>query len=130
MRHAASLDGTGRLHAVTLLETVYASAIVDQLLLTGVERMALGADIHAQLLLNGTGLKGLTADAVNSDLAVIGMDLFLHGFHLTLTGLSSLRRARHPINHTTRIIAQCPFHCKGFWLFLHRNANLHEIQSL
>ena len=87
MRHAASLDGTGRLHAVTLLETVYASAIVDQLLLTGVERMALGADIHAQLLLHGTSLKGLATDAANDGLAVIGMDLFLHGFHLFAIGL-------------------------------------------
>ena len=64
-----------------------ASAVVDQLLLTGVERMALGADIHAQLLLHGTGLKGLAADAANDGLAVIGMDLFLHGFHLFAIGL-------------------------------------------
>ena len=87
MRHAASLDGTGRLHAVALLETVHASAVVDQLLLTGVERMALRADIYAQFLLHGARLKGFAANATNDGLAVIGMDLFLHGFHLFAIGL-------------------------------------------
>ena len=75
------------LHAVTLLETIHAAAGINQLLLAGVERMALRADIDAHLLLHGTGLKGLAADAANDGLAVIGMDLFLHGFHLFAIGL-------------------------------------------
>ena len=72
------------LHAVALLEAVHASAGVNQLLLAGVERMALRADIDAQLLLHGTGLEGLAADAADDRLAVIRMDLLFHGFHLFL----------------------------------------------
>ena len=102
------------LHAVTLLEAVHTSASVHQLLLARVERMALGANVNAHLLLDRAGLKGLAADAANDRLAVIRMDLFLHGFHLTLTGLSHLRRTRHPINHTNRIIAQVNPSIKGF----------------
>ena len=74
----------GKLHAVALLEAVYTSAGVNQLLLASVERMALGADINAQVLLDGTGLKGLAANAVNQSLAVVRMDLLFHGFHLFL----------------------------------------------
>ena len=95
-----------RLHAVALLEAVHASARIDELLLAGVERMALRADIDAQLLLHGTRFKRLAANAANDRLAVVRMDLFLHGIHLTLTGLSPLRRRRHPINHTLIIIAR------------------------
>ena len=37
----------------------------------------------------------------NNRLAVVRMDFFLHCcFHLTRTGLSALRRNRHPIDHT------------------------------
>ena len=46
--------------------------------------MALGADIHLQFLLGRTGLKRLTAHAANDALAVVGMDLLFHGFHLFL----------------------------------------------
>ena len=112
------------LHAVTLLETINTSARVNQLLLARVERMALGANVDAHLLLDRAGLKGLAADAANDGLAVIRMDLFLHGFHLTLTGLSRLRRAWHPINHAIRIIAQVNASFKGFWLFLQRCAGI------
>ena len=94
-----------QLHAVALLETIDASAAVNQLLLSGVEGMALGADIHAQLLLGGTGLEGLAANAADDSLAVIRMDLFFHGFHLFVTGLSALRRNRHPRGHAKCIIA-------------------------
>ena len=66
------------LEAETLLETIDASAGINQLLLAGVEGMALGADIHLQFLLGRTGLKRLTAHAANDALAVVGMDLFLH----------------------------------------------------
>ena len=81
--------------------------------------VALRADIDAQLLLHRTGLKGLAADAAHDRLAVIRMDFLFHGFHLTLTGLSTLRRDRHPINHTTRIIARFAPRFKGFDAILH-----------
>ena len=95
-----------RLHAIALLEAINTSAGINQFLLAGEERMALRADIDAQLLLHGTRFKRLAANAANDRLAVVRMDLFLHGIHLTLTGLSSLRRRRHPINHTSIIIAR------------------------
>ena len=107
------------LHAVALLEAIHTSAGVNQLLLASVERMALGADINAHFLLDGTGLESFAANATNDTLAVIGMDIFLHGFHLTLIGLSILRREPHPINHTSHIIAQCSRFSNSFCQFLH-----------
>ena len=64
--------------AVTLLEAVYTSAGVYQLLPAGVERMALGANFDLELALYGTGLEGLTASATNDALTVIGVDILLH----------------------------------------------------
>ena len=71
------------LHTVALLEAVNTSARINELLLAGVERMALRANIDAQLLLHGTRFKRLAANAANDRLTVVRMDLFLHGFHLT-----------------------------------------------
>ena len=53
-----------------LLETVNTAARVNELLLAGVERMALGADIHLHLFLGRAGLK--------SALTILGMNIFLH----------------------------------------------------
>ena len=50
-------------------------------------------------------------------------------FHLTLTGLSALRRNRHPIRHTKEIIAQSPVGFKGFKMFLQRIPNFPRTQS-
>ena len=61
-----------------LLETIDTSAGIHQLLLAGVEGMALRADIHSKFLLGRAGFKRLTAHAANDALAVVGMDLFLH----------------------------------------------------
>ena len=107
------------LHAVALLEAIHTSAGINQLLLASVERMALRANIYAHFLLDGTGFESFAANATNYALAVIGMGIFLHGFHLTLIGLSILRREPHPINHTRRIIAQCSRFSNSFWEFLH-----------
>ena len=65
-------------HIEPLLEAINASASVNQLLFTGVERMALGADINLHLFLGGAGLKCFTAYAANDAFAVLGMDVFLH----------------------------------------------------
>ena len=61
-----------------LLEAIDASASVHELLLAGIEGMALGADINLHFRFGGTGLERLTAYAANDALAVLGMDLFLH----------------------------------------------------
>ncbi len=94
------------LHAVALLETVDASAAVDQLLLAGEKRMALRANIDAQLLFDRAGFEGLAAYAANNSLAVVGMDLLFHVCsHLSCTdsqsvqtGLSQALRPRHPMS--------------------------------
>ena len=66
-----------------LLETVNTAARVNELLLAGVERMALGADIHLHLFLGRAGLKSFTAYAANHALTILGMNIFLHClFHL------------------------------------------------
>ena len=65
-------------HIEALLEAINTSASVNQLLLAGIERMALGADINLHLFLRGTGLECFTAYAANDAFAVLGMDVFLH----------------------------------------------------
>ena len=65
-------------HIETLLEAINTSASIYELLLTGVERMALGADINLHLFLRRTGFKCFTAYAANDAFAVLGMDFFLH----------------------------------------------------
>ena len=70
------------LDAVTLLKAIDTAAGVNELLLAGVVRVALGADFNAQLLLGGTGDEGVAADAGHGNLLILRMDAFLHVFHL------------------------------------------------
>ena len=70
----------GLFHVETLLEAVNASAGIDQLLLAGVEGVALGANFDLQFTLHGTRLKRLTAYATDDGLAIFGMDLLFHAF--------------------------------------------------
>ena len=71
------------LDAVTLLETIDTTAGVNQLLLAGIERVALGADFNAQLLLGRARHEGVAANAGNVHLLILRMDAFLHDFHLS-----------------------------------------------
>ena len=66
------------LDAVALLEAVYAATCIHQLLLAGIEGMALGADIDPHLLLNGAGFEGFPAYAADDRLVILGMDVLLH----------------------------------------------------
>ena len=72
------------LDAVLLVELVNAAAGVDQLLLAGVEGVALGADFHGDVLLGGAGLDDSAASALDGGLLVIGMDSFLHSKKLLI----------------------------------------------
>ena len=65
-----------------LLETLDTSACIYQLLLAGKERMAVGANFNADVLLCGTCLKGVAAGAGNRRPLILGMDSL---FHLYLT---------------------------------------------
>ena len=63
----------------SLLKLIHASTGVNELLLTGEEGMALGANFNSHLAaLGGTGNDSLAASALNDTLYVIGMDSAFH----------------------------------------------------
>ena len=70
------------LNAVLLVELINAAAGVDQLLLAGVEGVALGADLNGDVGLGGAGLDDGAASASDGGLLVFRMDSFLHAIHL------------------------------------------------
>ena len=72
------------LQTKSLVEPIKTSTGVTQLLLAGIERVALGADLNADVLLGGTGRKDVATGTANSSLFVLGMDTFLHVVHLFL----------------------------------------------
>ena len=67
---------------VFLVETIHTSTRVNQLLLAGIERVTLGADFDANILLGGTGLDHFAAGTTNGGVLIIGMDASLHAVHL------------------------------------------------
>ena len=75
------------LQTKSLVETINTSTGVDQLLLAGVERVALGADFNTDLLLGGTGCEHVATVATDRSLFVFGMDAFSHVVHLFLISL-------------------------------------------
>ena len=83
----------GLFHVETLLEAVHTSTAVHQFLLAGIERMALRADFDLQLRLDGAGFERLAAHATDDRLAILGMDLFLHDFHLFCACSAALKCA-------------------------------------
>ena len=70
------------LQAKTLVEAINTSTGVNQLLLAGIERVALGADFNANVLLGRTGRDDVTTGTADGGLFVVRMDTFLHFFHL------------------------------------------------
>ena len=72
------------LNAVLLVELINTAAGIDQLLLAGVEGVALRADLDGDVLLGGSGLDDLAAGAADGRALVIGMDSFFHVVHLML----------------------------------------------
>ena len=79
-----SADARVLLQAKTLVETVNTSTGVNQLLLAGVERVALGADFNSDFLLSGASGKRIATSTANGSLFVVRMDTFLHVVHLFL----------------------------------------------
>ena len=65
-------------HVEALLETIYTSAGIDELLLAGIERVALGANFNGDVLAGGAGLDDVAAGAPDSGLIILGVDAFLH----------------------------------------------------
>ena len=72
------------LQAEALVETINTSTGVNQLLLAGIERVALGADFNSDILLGGAGGKNIATSTANCSLFVVGMDAFSHFVHLFL----------------------------------------------
>ena len=68
----------------SLVETVNTSTGVNQLLLAGIERVALGADFNLDVLLGGTGRKDVATSTTDGGLFVVRMDAFSHFVHLFL----------------------------------------------
>ena len=72
------------LNTKSLVETVNTSTGVNQLLLAGVERVALRADFNSDVLLGGASGKSVATSTANRSLFVVGMDAFSHVVHLFL----------------------------------------------
>jgi hypothetical protein len=67
------------LAAVTLAELLHLARRRDIALLAGIEGVALGAEVHMQVLAHGgAGLEGVAAATGNGDFLVIRMDVGLH----------------------------------------------------
>lgn len=71
-------EALGLLAAVALHELVDAAFRVHHSLLTGVVRMACGADVAGHSLHGGTRLNHVTASAGNGCVFVLRMNVFLH----------------------------------------------------
>ena len=69
-------------NSVLLIESLDTAAGGCSLLLTRVERVALGADFHVDILLRGTGHKRVATVTCHSCLIILRMDSFFHDFHL------------------------------------------------
>src|SRR5205814_10075182 len=74
--------GSGRLLrlllTVALVEALDATLHVDEVLLAGEERVALGADLHVELGLRAHRLELIAAGARHRGLDVLGVDLRFH----------------------------------------------------
>ena len=99
--HFRGADSGVLLQAKSLVEPINASTGIDQLLLAGVEGMALRADFNLDVLLCGTGCENVATGASDSSLFVLGMDTFLHEFHLSHQ-ISVKRQTALPLVQTPR----------------------------
>src|SRR5207244_2394778 len=84
-----------RLHPVALQELLHPAFRVDDLLLAGIEGVAIRADFHSDLRLGRLGLEVVAAGAVDDGFLVLRMDSSLHGGLLLVgAGRNRLRRIR------------------------------------
>ena len=72
------------LQAESLVEPINASTGIDQLLLAGIEGVALRADFNLDVLLGGASRKDVATSTADGSLFVVGMDAFSHFVHLFL----------------------------------------------
>ncbi len=69
-------------HIETLLESVNTSACINELLLAGIERVALGANFNLDVFLCGHSFNYVAAVAGNCSLDKIRVDSLFHDCHL------------------------------------------------
>lgn len=81
-----------RLDAVFLFETVYAAAGIQEFLFACEERVASGADLHAQVRFNGTRLERVAASASSRSHVVFRMNSLFH--RLSPLSALSFKRAQ------------------------------------
>ena len=104
------------LQAVFLVETVNTSTGVNKLLLAGVERVTLGANFNLDVLFGRTSLNNCTTRASDSSLFVLGMDTFLHEFHLSHQ-ISVKRQTALPLVQTLEYNSICKRVLQVLFLF-------------
>ena len=111
---------------ITLLESVNTSAGINELLLAGKERMAIGADIYTKVFGGGSGLKGSAAGTLNNGGLVVGMDSLLHNiFHLFRRNVDINKQSKYIYHGTISYfrlnskgsISQGFVKCKHFFTF-------------
>ena len=84
-RAACAVRASSLLQIESLVETINTSTGVNQLLLAGIERVALGADLNSDVLIGRTGRKDVATGTADRGLFVLRMDAFSHFVHLFLT---------------------------------------------
>src|SRR4029450_3742870 len=102
--------------AVAAPEALDTAAGVNQLLLAGVEGVALGADVDPQLRHGGAGRELLTARAAHGGPLVLGVDALLHGVSQSsfVWGSGILYRQRPaPFRHSTPLVDVGPLDVAG-----------------
>ena len=126
------LAGLGK----TALEALDAATGIDQLLLAGVERMALAANFNMDLRLGVTGVDHVAAGASDGAVHIVRMDALLHGYFtsfsimiqgaiLDICAHHNLRiaatSARHPVRteqpseRLLKYYNEVPRICQGFF---------------
>ena len=100
------------LNAVLLVELINTTAGVNELLLAGVERMALGADFYGDAGTGGTGLDGCAACALDNGGLIVRMDSCLHINYLLILGCLEHKNVvtRRKVNCSTACL-----HLQGFF---------------
>ena len=98
----------------SLLESVNTSAGINELLLTGEERVALGANFYLDILLCGTGLDDVSAVAGNGSLLILGMDTFLH-FSSSFRNILSVLIEAHQSNVRTVVLCSTQPYYFNIW---------------
>ena len=77
--HFRGADSGILLQAKSLVEPINASTGIDQLLLAGVERLALAANFDVDLRLGVTGVDHIAAGTSDGAVHIVRMDALLHG---------------------------------------------------